>query len=85
MNNQISLHVITMYRDDELFRLLAVCKDRVGKMRVCDGSGEEKTRLVCESIGAEYYYRQWDDDYSAQDNRLLEEASGDYDLILFKK
>lgn len=74
MNDRISLHVITMDRDDELARLLAVCKDRVGKMRVCDGADSSKTKQVCTVFGAEYIYRHWDDNYSAQDNRLLGEA-----------
>ncbi|KKN63204.1 hypothetical protein LCGC14_0503940 [marine sediment metagenome] len=81
MNDKISLHVITMNRDDELARLLSVCRPYVGIIRVCDGANSHQTKQICNIFKSVYYYREWDDNYSAQDNVLLDEAS-DGEIIL---
>jgi len=80
---QLALHIITMYRDDDLAKLLSSCQHYFDIMRVCDGSGEVSTKAICKQYDTEYYYRSWDDNYHLQDNVLLKQARpGDWVFIM---
>jgi len=78
----ISLHVITQNRAKELLTLINAAKPYVDNIRVCDGGSDDNTKDICRSYGVEYYYRKWDEDYSAQDNFLLNRAKKDEWILL---
>ncbi len=80
---KISFHVITMSKDNLLEEQLSLVRPYVDIARVCDGAGLNSTRQICRENDTEYYYRKWDDCYSAQDNKLLRYANdGEWILVM---
>lgn len=72
-----------MNKDNWLERQLSLIRPYVDIARVCDGARLSNTRQVCRKYDTEYYYRKWDDNYSAQDNKLLRDANdGEWILIM---
>lgn len=63
-----------MNRDELLNQQLSLVKPYVDTIRVCDGAGNDSTKDICKEFNAKYYYRQWDDNFAAQDNVLFSKA-----------
>lgn len=82
--NKTALHIITMNREMQLKRLIENTKDYFDVIRICDGGSSDGTKeIIKEYPNAEFYYREWDDDYAAQDNELLKQARrGDWIMIM---
>lgn len=74
MKLRLSLHVITMNRDELLSQQLTIVRPYVDAIRICDGAGSKATKSICKRFKARYYHRQWDDDFAAQDNLLFSKA-----------
>lgn len=79
---QLALHIITQNRIKLLEPTLRCCAPYFDVMRVCDGGSTDGTKEMCKEVGAEYYYRKWDDKYHEQDNHLLKRCKpGDWVMI----
>ena len=66
-----------MNRDELLEKQLALVRPYVDIIRICDGVRRRETKHICKEYDAEYYYRKWDDNFSAQDNVLFSKANED--------
>ena len=90
--SELCLHVITQDCAERLRLQLEVVlsKPYFDVIRYCDGGSEDDTKKVIRKFAqqhrrrtrVEYHKRRWDDNYSAQDNVLLDQASeGDWILV----
>lgn len=88
---EIWMHVITQNRAEQVEFQVDSCAPYLTGIRYCDGGSQDSTKKVIKNktkeykgiCKIEYYYRKWDDNYSAQDNVLLKKAKpGCFVLIM---
>ena len=88
----LCMHIIVQDCAEKVRRQLEVVlsKPYFDMVRYCDGGSKDDTKGVIKKYARqhqkrtriEFRYRRWDDDYSAQDNTLLDRASeGDWILV----
>jgi len=73
--NKLILNVITLNRAEKLEKLLSKCYGHFDEMRVCDGGSSDNTIDICKKYSCRIAERQWDDNFAAQHNVLLDLAS----------
>jgi len=79
---RISLVAIARDEEADIGRCLASVRDVVSEMVVVDTGSSDSTVAIAESAGARVVHAAWTDDFAAARNRSLDEASGDWALVL---
>jgi len=78
----ISLCVIARDEQHVIARCLESARPAVSEMIVVDTGSNDRTVAVAQACGARVVQAGWNDDFSLARNRSLQEASGDFALIL---
>lgn len=80
---QISMHIITQDRQEQMLRLLTATKGYFDVIRVCDGGSTDRTVDICKMFGCKVIQRRWDDNMASQHNILLGSArKGEFIFIM---
>lgn len=79
---KISLCMIVKDEEAALPLCLDSVKDLVTEIIVVDTGSEDRTIAIAQEYGAQVYEEPWKDDFSKARNRALEQASGDWILVL---
>jgi len=79
---RISLCMIARNEEKDLPRCLEQIRDHVDEIILVDTGSTDRTVEIAESHGARVLHRAWDDDFSAPRNLALEQATGDWILVL---
>lgn len=82
MSNSISLCMIVKNEAQQIARCINSVKDFVEQVVVVDTGSKDNTAKIAADLGAEVYYYQWQDDFSAARNFSLEQATGQWILFL---
>ena len=71
-------------RDEEEFIAQAInsVKSVVSEIIVVDTGSQDHTVEIAKELGAQIFFRQWDNDFSAPRNLSLEKATADWILVL---
>ena len=78
----LSLCMIVKNEEKYLPRCLESLKPMVDEMIVVDTGSVDATRDIAEIFGAKVFDFQWQDDFSAARNHSLDQASGDWILVM---
>lgn len=80
--NRISLCMIVRNEEDVIARCLQSTVGLVDEIIIVDTGSTDNTMHICKSFGARIYSFTWDNDFSAARNYSLEQASGEWLLVL---
>lgn len=78
----ISLCMIVKNEEQNLAHCLSSCRPVVHEIVVVDTGSSDRTAQLAELFGACVHHRAWDGDFSAARNAAMEEAQGDWILIM---
>ncbi|MFC4767276.1 glycosyltransferase [Effusibacillus consociatus] len=83
-DNGQTISVVMIARDEEhnIARALNSVKEAVDELIVVDTGSVDKTAEIAKSLGARVTFFPWRDDFSAAKNFAIEQASGDWLLLL---
>lgn len=79
---KISVCVITKNEEKNIGRLLKSCEGSADEIIVVDSESTDDTVRIAERCGAKVYTRPWTNDFAAARNFAVEQASGDWVIIL---
>ena len=79
---KLSLCLITRNEEDDLHRCLDSVRQVADEIVVVDTGSTDNTVNIARSFDAKVVEMPWQDDFSIPRNRALEEASGDWILVL---
>jgi tetratricopeptide (TPR) repeat protein len=79
---KLSLCLITRNEEDDLYRCLDSVRQVADEIVVVDTGSTDNTVNIARSFDAKVVEMPWQDDFSIPRNRALEEASGDWILVL---
>jgi glycosyltransferase involved in cell wall biosynthesis len=84
MKREKTLSLCMIARDEEgtIGRSLAAARPFCDEMIVVDTGSTDRTREIARGLGARVVEQPWTDDFSHARNRSLEEAKGDFALVL---
>lgn len=74
--------MIVKDEENNLPRAIRSVKDLVDEMIVVDTGSTDKTVEAAKALGAQVYFFEWNDDFSAARNFSLSKATGDWILLL---
>lgn len=80
--SRVSLCLIARDEGDVIERCLASAKSHVDEMVLVDTGSTDDTRAKAKAHGAKVVVRTWTDDFAAARNASLDEATGDWLLVL---
>lgn len=78
----LSLCMIARDEEEHIGRALESVRDIVDEIIVVDTGSADRTQEIARALGARVIDFPWGDDFAAARNRSLEEATGDYILVL---
>lgn len=78
----ISLCMIVKNEENYIEHCLASVKDSVDEIVIVDTGSTDRTIEICESFGAKIVRYDWIDDFSAARNYGIDQAKGDWILVL---
>jgi cellulose synthase/poly-beta-1,6-N-acetylglucosamine synthase-like glycosyltransferase len=78
----LSLCMIVKNEEKYLARCLASLKPMVDEMIIVDTGSTDTTRDIAEVFGAKVFDYEWHDDFAAARNHSLEQAQGDWILVM---
>ena len=78
----LSLCMIARNEEENLPRCLERVRDHVDEIVLVDTGSTDRTVEIAEGFGARVLHRAWDQDFSAPRNLALDEAKGDWILVL---
>lgn len=81
-NKTVSLCMIVKNEEKHLARCLDSVKELVDEMIVIDTGSEDKTVEIAKDFGAKVDYYSWDNNFSNARNYSLQQASGDWILLM---
>jgi glycosyltransferase involved in cell wall biosynthesis len=79
---KLTLGMITRNEEPMLRKTLPIVAPCFDEIVVVDAYSTDKTFEVLDKHGALIYHRQWDDNFSAARNMVIEKATGDYMFML---
>jgi len=79
---KLSQCMIVKNEEKNIERALAWARDITYEQIVVDTGSTDRTVEIAESIGAKVYHFEWINDFSAARNHALEQATGDWILII---
>ncbi|NLF24599.1 MAG: tetratricopeptide repeat protein [Deltaproteobacteria bacterium] len=78
----ISLCMIVKDEEEWIGQAIGSVKSLVSEIIVVDTGSSDRTVQIATELGAKVLHRPWDDDFSAPRNLSIENASGDWILVL---
>jgi len=79
---RLSLCMIVKNEEKNITKPLESVKDVAYEMIVVDTGSTDKTVVIAKELGADIYHFEWINDFSAAKNYSIEQAKGDWILIL---
>jgi glycosyltransferase involved in cell wall biosynthesis/predicted TPR repeat methyltransferase len=81
-NPTISLCMIVRNEEECIERCIESARRAVDEIIIVDTGSEDRTVEIARRLGARVFHHRWNDDFSEARNYSLEQASGDWILVL---
>ena len=78
----LSVCTLTKNEENRLPRLLNSVRQVATEILICDTGSTDNTVALATAAGARVFHREWDDDFAAPRNLLIENATADWLLFL---
>ncbi|ADG81822.1 glycosyltransferase [Thermincola potens] len=81
-HNKISLCMIVRNEEKNLARCLLSCIDLIDEIIIVDTGSKDQTKKIARQFGGQVFDYRWEEDFAAARNFGLQQASGDWILVL---
>ncbi len=81
-SQKISLCIIAKDEEDWIGQCIKSVKPIVSEIILVDTGSQDRTIEIAEKLGAKIFHQPWEDDFSKARNFSIEQATGDWILIL---
>ncbi len=82
INNKISACLIVMNEEKRIGKVIKNIRDYVDEIVIVDGGSIDNTVAIAKKMGAQVFFRKWNNDFGAQRNFAIRKAKGGWVFII---